>query len=166
MKKSFDYYACLAQQADLAQQSVDQLCRGDIFALHKTQARLGTLAQESLQLRRALTDAVLEDFLPPLERTDLLALTRGIYRISHAAQAAVQGSFALPAPQQASDYMQQHKTLHACIALLPAIKKNSKELLSRARAIEDLCSNNAAAPVAAAFASLAAALEQAAVNNM
>lgn len=166
MKKNFDYFACLARQAAIVRSCMELLCRGDIFALEKTQARLRELAQESLGLRRELTDTALEDFLPPLEREDLLAVSQEIYALAHAAETALHSSFAVPQAEAAQRIMQQCEALERCMTLLDSIQKNSAQLLAQARRIEDLALEPSPAPYAAAFKRLAAALERTVVKNI
>ncbi len=166
MKKNFDYFEHLKQQAAVARSSMETLCHKDIFVLPQNQARLQELSRKHLRLKRELTDAVLADFLPPLDRSDLLTVSQGIYSLSRAAEAACRGSFAPPQGESAQNLLLQCDALSRCIKLLGAVKKSSKELIVQARVIEDLAQKKPPALCAAEFESLAASLEQAAVKNM
>ncbi|MDR3313330.1 MAG: hypothetical protein LBS96_02605 [Oscillospiraceae bacterium] len=125
-----DYFAQLTRQSELASAALQALGRVlgqyDLFALHAALERLQPTLQESAALRHALTGAVLEDFLPPLERGDVMGIATALDSIVRCAARALRRIFALqltrippPAHTTAEPLAEQAECIVQLIALLP-----------------------------------------------
>lgn len=145
MKKSFDYFACLEQQSAL----ILRLCRGGEPAPQ-------ALAKKCGALHRRLAKAALEDFLPPLDRGDLLRMSQALEGLAWEAAAN-----AVPEKNEA-----RAQALHRAVRQLPGLKKNAGELLKLAWEIKALAREGGTAALPGRFAEVADALECAAVKNV
>jgi uncharacterized protein Yka (UPF0111/DUF47 family) len=150
-KQKPDYFACLARQAALAVGAAEELLRVlehyDFFALPQAVTRGEEAALAGAQLRREVTDAALEDFLPPLERADLVMIAAGFAETVRGVAAVLQLLFAcqlaageLPPAlaELARVILAQTQALHRFASRLGGLKKNATALLAHAWQAEAL----------------------------
>ncbi len=140
MKAQTDYFGRLARQGTRALEAAraleNVLTNYDFFALPEQLERLRAARKESTELRQALTEAVVEDFLPPLDRADLLAVSAGLEAVTSAAENALRQIFALQMAHAPSAFgaltrkLAERTTLAVeAAALLPKLKKGSDDIL-------------------------------------
>jgi hypothetical protein len=145
MKKTFDYFSTLARQAQLAAEAA-RVLRADVFAMEQAAA----CAKACATLHRTLATAAAADFLPPLEREDLLAVSRALCGFAAGAASDTQIT---PA----------HAELAAqAVELLPTMKKNSAKLLALVWQLEDAVPGYPGG----ALPAFAAAMEACVVKNI
>ncbi|MDR2526186.1 MAG: hypothetical protein LBC83_08435 [Oscillospiraceae bacterium] len=101
MKKrgGFDYYGNLRLQGDCAAAAYASYARAlgdcDLFALPALVERVQTECDRCADLRGGVTAALVDDFLPPMDRCDLLTLTIALFGVAEAAEGGLTWLFAL-----------------------------------------------------------------------
>jgi hypothetical protein len=159
-KKNNDYAFILNRQAALAEEAALRLERFsagcDVFALPQAMAEIDALAAQSRALRRRLCKALLGEFLPPMERGDLLAVSAALEALVFFRSDAGVGTHE----------RRQMELLKEAVALLPRLKKEGESLLQLAWQAEDLTAGQGSAPYGAAVNRLVSALEHAVLENL
>ncbi|MDR2646744.1 MAG: DUF47 family protein [Oscillospiraceae bacterium] len=148
-KKQTDYYDKLRVQCSAAQNAAktleDALRNYDFLKLPTHIETMQGYLKESAQIRKTLTQALIEDFLPPLDRGDLMEITCGLDSLIRHAEHTLQHVFALQVPrilpaavELAAKYSRQADCLAEVIGMLDKLKKNSAEMLERTIQIDQI----------------------------
>jgi len=162
MKKSFDYFAAIQSQGELVDQALMLLAEADLFQME----RMHELADECISLRHSVVDAALSDFLPPIDRADLLGIAAGYCEV------VLQAGWALGRvtgrEMEAARLAEMGGILRECAVLLKGLKKNATALLALTRRAEGLScmDGKALEPCFAACRGLTMAFEGALVKNI
>ena len=85
-----DYFRTLERQSAYGVQA-SQIMRDflhgfDVFRMPETVREMHRIEQEADGVRREMTEALMREFLPPIEREDLLALSMGLDDVTDAAE--------------------------------------------------------------------------------
>ncbi|MDR1465759.1 MAG: hypothetical protein LBJ11_10755 [Oscillospiraceae bacterium] len=141
MKKSVDYFSVLARQSDFVRLAAERLAETlrnyQFLGLPETLAAIQADRQRSAALCRELTGAAVRDFLPPLERGDLLGLSAGLDGALGAVEQALRQLAAFQTakiPAAAAGLGEkiaaQAVLLGELTGMLPRLKKNGDGILS------------------------------------
>ncbi|MDR1927300.1 MAG: hypothetical protein LBQ33_01505 [Oscillospiraceae bacterium] len=148
-KKQPDYFRRLELQGELLQDCAalleEALSHYDFLRLPKQLEQMHRLAEQSGGLRRAMVSALIEDFLPPMERGDFMALSAGWDCALRRAERTLRHFLTMRTAQTpqaavrlAHCFCGQATALRQCAALLPQRKKQGEALLRHTRTVDAL----------------------------
>jgi hypothetical protein len=129
MPKKIDYFAELNTQAALAKQAADLFRQPDIFQMPKLMQKVELLSAESERIRQKIVRALLDDFLPPMERGNLRSLAAALAGLPQKIAASFRpGGFQSTQTEEADI----SKRLINAFEILPQWKKRAIEMISLA----------------------------------
>ncbi|MDR1734488.1 MAG: DUF47 family protein [Oscillospiraceae bacterium] len=148
-KDKYDYFhnleaqaACLSRAANAladALRNYDFLRHPEVLNLLREELR------QSRFIRRAMTEALIADFLPPMERADLMDLTVGLDRLTASAEHALRQVYSLQVPEVpdavsdlAGHFARQADCVAKLLGLLPHRKKVTEDMLLLTREMGDI----------------------------
>ena len=145
-----DYFWLFARQSaccvQASQMLKDTLSAPDLFRLPETVEQMHQLEREADALRDALTQGLLRDFLPPIDREDILALSGELDDVTDMVEETLREvyMFNIDTPQPdalpLSDVVRQScEALHEAVQAFRNFKKAEKlrPLLSRVHMLEE-----------------------------
>ena len=145
-----DYFTVFARQSAYCVQASqilkDTLASPDLFRLPETVEQMHRIEREADALRETLTQSLLRDFLPPIEREDILALSGELDNVTDMVEETLREvyMFNIDTPQPdalpLSDVVRQScEALHEAVQAFRNFKKTEKfrPLLSRVHVLEE-----------------------------
>lgn len=148
--RKIDYFQLFVRQSAYAVQASgilrETMASPDLFRLYDTVEQMHRLEREADTLRETLTQALLRDFLPPIEREDILTLSGELDNVTDMAEETLREMymFHIDVPRadalELADVVQQScAALHEAVQVFRHFKRPDRlrSLLSRVYTLEE-----------------------------